>query len=157
MNKTIELFKENKIDIFETIKNLDINNYTEEEIKESGIVYTPKYIADYIINNLNIKDEESILEPSVGHGIFIFSLLELKKEKTNLKEWFLNKVYGFDIQEKNIEQLKELLIIYFKHLNIELKKEELKNFKVMDTLFDSKKYFDVIFGNPPYLTSKQIL
>lgn len=156
MINTINDFKENKIDIFETIKNLDINNYSEEEIKENGIVYTPKYIAEYIINQLNIKEEETILEPSVGHGIFIFTLLELNKTKSNLKEWFLNKIYGYDIQEKNIEQLKELIIIYFEKLNIKITKEELTNFKVMDTLFDSTKYFDVILGNPPYIRIKNI-
>lgn len=74
------------MNIFEKIKEMDIKNYTAEEIKSGGIVYTPKYIADYIINSLNISIEETILEPSVGHGVFIFSLLEIIKERLTKNE-----------------------------------------------------------------------
>lgn len=148
------------MNIFEQIKEMDIKNYTAEEIKSGGIVYTPKYIADYIINSLNISIEETILEPSVGYGVFIFSLLEIMKErltKNELKDWFLTKVYGFDIEEKNINELKDLIIFYFKEeLNIQINIEELKNFKVQDTLFSEIASFDVIFGNPPYIRLRNL-
>ena len=82
-----EEYKNNKITLFKTIENLDTHNYTVEEIKENGIVYTPKYIADYIVSILDIKEEETVLGPSVGHGGFIFSLIEQMKTKLN-KEFF---------------------------------------------------------------------
>jgi hypothetical protein len=147
------------MNIFEKIKEMDINNYTEEEIKAGGIVYTPKYIADFIIDSLNISIEDSICEPSVGHGVFIFALLEKFKErltKLELKEWFLTKVHGYDIEEKNINDLKYLILTYFKNLNIDIYLEELDNFKVQDTLFSESKKFNVILGNPPYVRLRNL-
>ena len=148
---------DNILDIEELVHFFDNYNYTKEEIKKDGIVYTPKYISDYIVDLLKPKLDETIFEPSVGHGIFIFSLLEYIQKKyslTNieLKEYFLNNVFGQDLQSLNIIELKELMVVFFKKLGVNINLSEIKNFKVGDTLDSNNNIkYDIIFGNPPYV------
>lgn len=161
INNKLNEYLNNKINIEKLIHYFDTNNYTEKEIKEYGIVYTPKYISDFIIKELNPNINETILEPSIGHGIFIISLIEYienkyKLSKKELKEYFINKVFGKDIKKQNIEELKELLIIYFKKKDIKILKEELNNFNVGNTLYSSKTHYDIIVGNPPYIRTKNM-
>jgi len=147
----IEKYIDNEINIEELVLFFDTKNYTKEEIKSGGIVYTPKYICDDIINKLEPASDETIFEPSVGHGIFIFSLLEYMEDKVdNLKDYFLNYVYGQDIEEKNIEEFKEIAVAFFEKRKIKLDIDEIKNFKIGDTLLETTSY-DIIFGNPPYI------
>lgn len=160
MKQLINQYKNNIITIEEIISLLEESNHTTEETKKNGIFYTPKYIADYIVDILKPLSTETIFEPSVGHGIFIFSLIEYiiknnKLSKEELKKWFLTKVFANDIEQKNISQLKELLVIYFDKLNINISKEELKNITCSDT-FNIKKSFDIIYGNPPYIRGKHL-
>jgi len=162
MDYKIKEYQNNKITVEELVHYFDTNNYTKEEIKKNGIVYTPKYISDYIVKKLNPKINETIFEPSIGHGIFIFSLLEYIQKENNLsnkelKEYFLKNVYGQDLQEQNIKEYKEILIIYFKKINIELKEEDIINYSVGNTLNNkSNKEYDIIIGNPPYVNIRNM-
>ena len=55
-------------------------------IKENGVVFTPKYISDKMIRNLSPNINNSICEPSVGKGIFVFSLLEYFLENNDIED-----------------------------------------------------------------------
>jgi tRNA1(Val) A37 N6-methylase TrmN6 len=155
-------YLQNQIELEEIIHFFDNNNFSEKETKDNGIIYTPKYIADYIVEKLEPKIEETIFEPSIGHGIFLFSLLEYieKKYKLNnieLKEYFFNKCFGQDLNENNIKELKELVILYFKKKEIIFEENDIKNFYSGDTLFSvEKRNYDLIIGNPPYVRTKNI-
>ena len=83
MNRIIEDYKNNKITLEKTILKLDLANKTNNK-KNEGVIYTPRYIADYIVSGLDYDIDKTILEPSVGHGIFIFSLIEFVKKKFKL-------------------------------------------------------------------------
>ena len=53
---------------------------------ENGIVFTPKYIADFICKDMlrsevNL-DSIKIIDPACGCGIFLISVIELIKENT---------------------------------------------------------------------------
>lgn len=147
----INKYINDEINIEELILFFDKNNYTEEEIKKRGVVYTPKYICEIFIKNLKPEPTETIYEPSVGHGIFIISLLEYMEDKVDdLKDYFLNYVFGQDIQKKNIEEFKEIVIAFFSKKGIKISQKEMINFKQGDSLLNKKKY-DIIFGNPPYI------
>ena len=159
MNRIIEDYKNNKITLEKTILKLDLANKTNNK-KNEGVIYTPRYIADYIVSGLDYDIDKTILEPSVGHGIFIFSLIEFVKkkfklDKKELKYWFENKVFCFDINEQNINDFKKLLTIYFEKndiINIDM-----KNIKKEDTLFyNFTNNFDFSFGNPPYVRTKNL-
>lgn len=150
-------YKDGKTDLTETILTLKSNNQYD---KNEGVIYTPDHIAKFMIEQINYSPEKTILEPSVGHGNFIFSLLEYVEEKfkmngLKLKEWFENKVYCFDINEESIKDFKSLLLIYFEKKGV--KEVDLKNIKTEDPLFfDFKISFDIAIGNPPYVRSKNI-
>jgi hypothetical protein len=153
----LKKYLNNQIGIEELVLYYDKNNYTEKEIKEGGVVYTPKHISDFIVNNLKPTKTETIFEPSVGHGIFLFSLLEYMEDKvSDLKKYFLNQVVAQDIQKNNIEELKDILIVFFKKRNIYLTKEEIINLKTGNTLENNDTY-DIIFGNPPYIRIQNLV
>ena len=158
MKEILNKYKNNNITIFEAIKNIDKNVNLER--KNKGIVYTPKYIADYMIQELNIKPEESVLEPSIGHGIFLFSLLEYMSTKhklspNELQNWYELNFVGIDINKSAILNLKELVKNYF--LKKGISNINTDNLFVVDTLFNDKlKNFDVVIGNPPYIRTKNI-
>jgi len=161
MKENIKKYLNNEIDIETLVHYFEKNKYTKEEIKKEGIVYTPKKISDYIVKLLNPSIQETIFEPSVGHGIFIFSLLEFIQNKYNLspyelKKYLIKNVFMQDVQEKTILELKEIIIYFFKKLNISLSKEELNNIYIGNTLSNEKKSYDIIFGNPPYVNIRVI-
>lgn len=152
-------YKEEDINIENVIQILNEENTTNDK-KNEGVIYTPGYIAEYIVENLNYNIKGTIIEPSVGHGIFVFKLIEyveknFKLSNEELKKWFEEKVYCFDINDKNIEDLKKLLDLFFAKKNIY--NVSYKNIIKADTLFYSFNFkFDYSFGNPPYIRVKNI-
>lgn len=157
----IKNYLNDKISIEQLVHYFDTYNYTQQQIKNNGIVYTPKYISDYIVQNLKPNPNETIFEPSVGHGIFIFSLLHYIQQTYNLspqqlKQYFLTKVFVQDIMEQNIKEFKKIVIVYFQKMNVQIKENEIKNIFVGDTLKNTKNEYDIIFGNPPYVRVKNI-
>jgi hypothetical protein len=157
--KLINKYKEGYIDIFSLVFEFDkLRN--ESNRKDDGIVYTPKNIVSYIIKNINYDINETILEPSVGHGMFLFCLIEYVEKKYLLKpqelaKWFEKNVNAMDISKDNIEDLKNIINIYFEKKGI----YNISTTKIIahDTLFyDFNTTFDCIIGNPPYIRTKNI-
>lgn len=153
-NKILQQYENDEINIIKAIELLN-ENIHEDKRKTKGAVYTPAYIADFIIENINYSPEETLIEPSVGHGVFIFRLLEyikihFKYSPEELKKWFESKVTCFDIHTKTIEELKSLISLYFKKMNIHnICFDHIYNTDPL--LFDFKNTFDVSIGNPPYI------
>ncbi|MCK4380615.1 MAG: N-6 DNA methylase [Candidatus Lokiarchaeota archaeon] len=105
--------------------------------KELGVVLTPPQTVEYIISRLGaIKDEQKILDPCVGPGIFIKKLIESGVGK--------NQIFAYDINSSFQKEIEKLGIF----------------FKVQDTLIalypDSYNEFDFIVGNPPYLNKASV-
>ena len=73
-NNILKQLENKEIDVFQAIYLLES---TIENKKNEGVVYTPKYIADYIVKNIDYKITETIFEPSYGHGVFILSLIHI--------------------------------------------------------------------------------
>jgi adenine-specific DNA-methyltransferase len=143
--------------------------------KESGAVYTPKEIAQYmientieaenIINNAFIK----IIDPACGTGnIIVLCFMHLKRlYEENLKEInkanklnlnaeeisnhiIKNNLFGFDIDETALKIL--LIDLLYTANNVEI-----NNFKNEDFLFyEENEKFDIFIGNPPYIGHKSI-
>ena len=58
--------------------------------KDLGIVLTPSRTSDYIVSKLgHIKENQKVLDPCVGPGVFIKSLL-----KAGVKR---SKIYAYDL------------------------------------------------------------
>ena len=49
--------------------------------KLRGAYYTPKVLADFIVKNIEKKDNMKILEPSCGDGVFLESISEYIKDE----------------------------------------------------------------------------
>ena len=155
--EALESFKEGKITIYDLVFLFDKGEGVEN--KEKGVIYTPRYIADYIVRLANPDIEDIVLEPSVGHGVFVFSLIEFMEEKykldkDELKIWFEKKVKAIELDPNSVEELKTILSIYFEKKGIsELNFDNIKN---DDALFCDVGEYNVVIGNPPYIRTKNL-
>lgn len=127
-------------------------------IKKNGVVFTKRDICDTIIYEVKPNINDIICEPSVGKGIFIFSLLEyFKNNGINIKsiaQFVNNRLFCYDINIDFINEFKYLLNEYFL-LNNYVDELELNNIIVADFLTQTQKY-DLIIGNPPYVKIQNI-
>jgi len=108
-----------------------------------GSYYTPKKLADFMVEySLSKLDKKkiSILEPSVGDGIFISSICNFSNIG-KFNEIFLN------IVEREEEELqKALQRPILKHIKVNG-----VNSDYLDFHFEDKKKYSLIIGNPPYV------
>jgi adenine-specific DNA-methyltransferase len=100
--------------------------------KELGVVFTPPKTADYIVSKLGIiRNTQKVLDPCVGSGIFVKSLLKYGVDKSQIFCHDINSDYRAHIEDLGVR------------------------FKAIDNLlsFNSECFdeYDFIVGNPPYL------
>ncbi|MFW9999660.1 MAG: N-6 DNA methylase [Candidatus Hodarchaeota archaeon] len=137
-----------------------------------GEFYTPSKLVQKMVDDVYIVGSK-ILDPTCGSGNFlIYILIKILNcsESTLLKSKAISKVYGFDINPLAIMTTKTnmvlLLLDYFDTKNYEL--SELNIF-LIDSLFPEQyeedtniniknmhNTFDLIIGNPPWLTYKDL-
>jgi len=155
--------------IAEYIFNLDIKleykfDYLIQEIispllrHKSGEYYTPPFLVEKMVNEA-YKFGESVLDPCCGSGNFLIVILRKiisanKSEKEKILA--INNVYGFDINPVSIFITKINFLIVLKdfatHENLQI------NLYVVDSLFQiiENNRFDLIIGNPPWYTFRDI-
>lgn len=109
-----------------------IKNASEEKLR--GGFYTPNSIAAFILKwAFNGNKELDILEPSCGDGVF---LQEIQKGG-----YQYNSVTAIEFDEVEAEKSK----------NIGLADSEVIHSDFHDFCINTKKRFDLIIGNPPYI------
>jgi len=140
-----------------------IDSEQNKSVKNDGVIYTPKYIADEMIRISNINLDTKIIEPSCGHGIFLLSLIEYMNKNYNLqgdqlKSWFLNNVIALEISSATVNDTKLILEAFFeKEFNVSVKYSDFMNIICTDALtydFDTSNY--TALGNPPYIRTKNL-
>jgi len=112
--------------------------------KYTGTFYTPKIIADFIIEHIfksmNSKNI-SVLEPSVGNGIFI----ECLNKNLKINKVICNELTIVDIDKEEINKsIKKIDHSYYKNINVQHK--EFLSFSQ-----NIKRRYSIIIGNPPYI------
>ncbi|MHA2284109.1 MAG: N-6 DNA methylase [Promethearchaeota archaeon] len=124
----------------------------------SGEYYTPPFLVRRMVKE-SYKIGESVLDPCCGSGNFIIGLIKCilsedrsKREKIEA----INMIYGFDINPISIFISKVNVLFLLKEEISEIK----LNFYTLDFLFqarsDLKEKFDLIIGNPPWYTYRDV-
>lgn len=96
------------------------------------------FITDYMINNLDLENKDTILEPSVGGCIFVDKILSANKN-----------VYidAYDIDDYAIRVVKQK---YSNKENIKIYESDTLFDERLDLLSDTHTGYTKIIGNPPY-------
>jgi type I restriction-modification system DNA methylase subunit len=136
-----------------------------ENRNENGIVFTPKYIADFIATSLLSDTKEwkpsiKIIDPGCGCGIFLIAAIETIHAKygTSIIEILRNNIYGIDILKRNARRCKTVLQIYcVKHgiYNLDFDLNIIANNSLdcnWNDIWDVEG-FDFVIGNPPYVNT----
>ena len=125
---------------------------------KSGEYYTPQFLVKQMVKEV-YSFGESILDPCCGSGNFLIEAVKhiLSQDETMEKKiTAINNIYGYDINPISIYVSKINLFYLLKENFMEIN----LNLYVFDFLFqkdnDLKKKFDLIIGNPPWYTYRDI-
>lgn len=121
--------------------------------KLNGAFFTPNYIVDFIINDIQPKYDDSNIDLSCGCGAFLVGLADYYRCKYNksVKQTVKENIFGSDILGYNIERAKIVLSIYAIQYN-EILEESDFNLYCIDALKHKwNRKFNNIVGNPPYV------
>lgn len=155
---------ENLVEFFEFV-------ISPENKETNGAVYTPTRIREYIISSILSKipakdlRDTKFADISCGCGGFFLTLAkQLHQTGLSYSHIYENNIYGVDIEDYSIERciiLLSLLAItegedpLLFHFNIALGNSLDFDWSRFDA-FQIKGGFDVIIGNPPYVSSSKI-
>jgi type I restriction enzyme M protein len=122
---------------------------------DAGQFRTPRHIIDFIVEVVDPKKNETILDPACGTAGFLISaykhILKTNKEKPLTPEEklkLMNNISGYDISP---DMVKLALVNMYLHGFPDPKIHE------YDSLTSEKRWdetFDVILANPPFMTPK---
>lgn len=124
-------------ELFEKIKN-------KEQREKFSQFFTHKELVNFIISNVPINKNSTILDPACGAGAFLYEVYSKNKNLKNL--------YGIDIDALALDLCK---------INLQGNKDHLPHLKLADTLKQKSLNnifpeiaknggFDIIIGNPPF-------
>lgn len=121
--------------------------------KFNGAFFTPDYIIDFIINEIQPKENEISLDPSCGCGAFLVGLTDYYKRTFNksIRKIVKENIFGSDILEYNIHRAKLILTIYALQNGEHLKDSDFNLYHQDSLRTNWKTSFDNIVGNPPYV------
>lgn len=134
----------------------------EAVVEENGIVFTPKYIAEYIVKetlkDINVWDEHyTIIDPGCGCGIFLVTAAEYIHNRFSIpfKTIIEDNIFGMDIETGNARRCK-LVLSTLCIQNGELPPEQCHILccDSLDSVWTEQlniESCDFIIGNPPYV------
>lgn len=131
-------------------------------IEENGIVFTPKYIAEYIVKQTlegitEWSSDYTILDPGCGCGIFLVTAAEYVHYHfgVSITDVINQNIIGFDINSANARRCRLVLNLLNARYTGYVK--DIANVFCCDSLkvdwhtLTGKKSIDFIIGNPPYV------
>lgn len=120
--------------------------------KQNGVVFTPEWVADFMIgeifNGQKINGNEKILDAGCGEGIFTIAVAQkfAKLSGKKIEKVIEDNIYFVDISDEYIEKTKQNL------QKLSTGKISKYNAIVDDFFFHNfREKFDFIIGNPPYV------
>ena len=159
-----------KVCDMESVINIFELAIPQDEKTANGAVYTPKYIRDYIVNQVykeEIKEVANCLcaDIACGCGAFLYTLAVYVHQHTQMPfSVIYHHLYGIDVSRTSIGRAKILLALLAKINHEDVKVDDFRLFCGDTLTFDLKNMqevkdnggFDIIVGNPPYVRSKHI-
>ena len=125
---------------------------------KSGEYYTPPFLAKQMVEE-SYSFGEAVLDPCCGSGNFLTEVVKnilSQNEPKEKKIEAINMIYGYDINPISIYVSKINLLYLLKDLISEIK----LNLYVFNSLFhvnnNFKNKFDLVVGNPPWYTYRDI-
>lgn len=121
---------------------------------DAGQFRTPRNIIDFIVEVVDPKKDETVLDPACGTAGFLISgykhILKNNKDKLNptQKEKLMNNFVGYDISPDMVK---------ISRVNMYLHKFPNPNIYEYDTLSSQKRWdetFDIVMANPPFMSPK---
>lgn len=122
---------------------------------DAGQFRTPRHLIDFIVEIVDPKKNETILDPACGTAGFLISaykhILKTNRERPltpQEKENLMKNFTGYDISPE---------MVRMSLVNLYLHGFPIPNITEYDTLTSEKKWdedFDVILANPPFMTPK---
>ncbi|CAA0199544.1 Eco57I restriction-modification methylase domain-containing protein [Tenacibaculum maritimum] len=171
VTKFIQLFDKSTFDIEELIELFEFV-ISPQDKEVNGAVFTPEYIRKHIVEQTIEKQNSEALSDlkfgdiACGCGGFFKTITEYYRDNTekSFYEIYRDNIYGLDIQEYSILRTKILLSL----LAITNNEDEIEyvfnlycgnalsfDWKKVETL-NANNGFDVIVGNPPYVSSSKM-
>jgi len=139
--------------------NFIIQNFFSNLIRhKSGEFYTPKFLAKKMVEESYIFGEK-VLDPSCGSAIFLVEILKIiissnKSEEEKIAA--INNLNGYDINPVSIFITKINFVLLLREKVSRIK----FNLFIKDALFpsesNSQERFDLVIGNPPWYTLRDI-
>lgn len=138
----------------------------------NGAVYTPDFIREYIVDNCFERLKVNLNEAKCGDlacgcGGFLLTIAIKIKNSTNksYKQIFAENIYGLDIAEYSITRSKLLLTLFAisegedsVSFKFNIRQGNALAYDWQNEFFELKtnEGFDLIVGNPPYVTSRNM-
>lgn len=140
------------IETFDQLENAMELLIPKDDRELNGAFFTPKFIVDYIINEVSPKRKAKVIDPSCGCGAFLLGIIRYYEEQgVSIKQIVNENLYGADILEYNVRRAKLLISIYAIEKGVVLKENDF-NIERKDSLRASwPEQFDAVVGNPPYV------
>lgn len=136
----------------------------KNNVIENGIVFTPEYIADYIVKTALSKSHSTecpnVIDPGCGCGIFLASAVRNLRRRYNLSfaEILSKHIYGIELDPDNARRCEIVLNLlpllsgennHGIHVNVVC----CDSLKSIWTEMFSVDSFSLIIGNPPYVNT----
>ena len=148
--------------------------FSEQHRREHGVVYTPPFIAKYLIREgrvmaSSIKRESfSFCDPCCGGAAFLISAAEVlfEEEQINYEDSFRRHIWGFDRDQVTLDNAQCLIELFLASKRRPVPKAALNLFECDFFLSDPKQFlasvgipngFDAIATNPPYVKLQNLL
>lgn len=124
-----------------------------QDKKLNGAFFTPDYIIDFMIKEINPKEYHKNIDLSCGCGAFLIGLVDYYRKyyKKSFKSIIKNNIYGSDILKYNIDRTKLILTVYALQIGEILIEEDFNLYHQDSLRFEWKDKYDNIIGNPPYV------
>lgn len=132
---------------------------------ENGIVFTPRYIADHIVESVfadvgKWSDNQTVIDPCCGSGIFLVAAAEYIHQRFSIPmdDVISNNIYGLEIDRNNVHHCRLIMTLLSAYHGGHISNEVLsENIVCCDSLKENWNSLlgipscDYVIGNPPYV------